>query len=62
MVIAIRFVKEGGNPQKALNIGEFGSSGIMVIVMYFLINNNVDTNAMGIFYATLIGRQHSVRD
>ena len=48
-------VKEGGSPQKALNIGEFGSSGIMVIVMYFLITNNVDTNAMGIFYATLIG-------
>ena len=48
-------VKEGGSPQKALNIGEFGSSGIMVIVMYFLINNSVDTNAMGIFYATLIG-------
>ena len=48
-------VKEGGSPQKALNIGEFGSSGIMVIVMYFLITNNIDTNAMGIFYATLIG-------
>ena len=30
-------VKEGGSPQKALNIGEFGSSGIMVVVMYFLI-------------------------
>ena len=48
-------VKEGGSPQKALNIGEFGSSGIMVIVMYLLITSNVETNAMGIFYATLIG-------
>ena len=48
-------VKEGGSLQKALNIGEFGSSGIMVIVMYFLITYTVDTNAMGIFYATLIG-------
>jgi len=48
-------LKEGGNPQKALNIGEFGSSGIMVMVMYFIITNTVDTNAMGIFYATLIG-------
>ena len=48
-------VKEGGSPQKALNIGEFGSSGIMVLVMYFIITNTVDTNAMGIFYATLIG-------
>lgn len=47
--------KEGGNPQKALNIGEFGSSGIMVIVMYFLITYTVETNAMGIFIATLIG-------
>jgi len=47
--------KEWSNPQKALNIGEFGSSGIMVIVMYFLITYTVETNAMGIFYATLIG-------
>ena len=47
--------KEGSSPQKALNIGEFGSSGIMVIVMYFLITNTVETNAMGIFNATLIG-------
>ncbi|HIB29405.1 MAG TPA: V-type H(+)-translocating pyrophosphatase, partial [Candidatus Marinimicrobia bacterium] len=47
--------KEGSSPQKALNIGEFGSSGIMVIVMYFLITSTVETNAMGIFYATLIG-------
>ena len=49
-------VKEGGSPQKALNIGEFGSSAIMVAVMYFLINNFIPaSNAMGIFYATLIG-------
>jgi len=56
-------VKEGGNPQKALNIGEFGSSAIMVAVMYFLITKFIPAepiiaNApgpMGIFYATLIG-------
>tara|TARA_Y100000994_G_scaffold172318_1_gene142038 strand:+ start:2930 stop:5068 length:2139 start_codon:yes stop_codon:yes gene_type:complete len=55
-------VKEGGNPQKALNIGEFGSSAIMVAVMYFLINQfipldsiNGGPSPMGIFYATLIG-------
>jgi len=49
-------VKEGGNPQKALNIGEFGSSAIMVAVMYFLVTSFIpETNAMGIFYATLIG-------
>jgi K(+)-stimulated pyrophosphate-energized sodium pump len=47
-------VKEGGNPQKSLNIGEFGSSGIMVIVMFFLITNNIN-DGMGIFYSTLIG-------
>ncbi|MCO6488393.1 MAG: sodium-translocating pyrophosphatase [Phaeodactylibacter sp.] len=30
-------VKEGGNPQKALNIGEFGSSIVMIILSYFII-------------------------
>ncbi|MCB9080949.1 MAG: sodium-translocating pyrophosphatase [Lewinellaceae bacterium] len=30
-------VKEGGNPQRALNIGEFGSSLVMVILSYFII-------------------------
>jgi len=49
-------VKEGGNPQKALNIGEFGSSAIMVVVMYFLITTFIPPeSAIGIFYATLIG-------
>jgi len=55
-------VKEGGSPQKALNIGEFGSSAIMVVVMYLLITNfiplesfNDTPPAMSIFYATLIG-------
>ena len=60
-------VKEGGDPQRALNIGEFGSAAIMVAVMYFLIttllpggvttigNNPQTYTAMGIFYATLIG-------
>jgi len=50
-------VKEGGNPQKGLNIGEFGSSAIMVAVMYFLITTTIaDAEvALNIFYATLIG-------
>ena len=60
-------VKEGGSPQKALNIGEFGSSALMVVVMYFLITTFLpdgvtiigedmkNFTAMGIFYATLIG-------
>jgi len=30
-------VKEGGDPQKALNMGEFVSSGIMILASYFII-------------------------
>jgi K(+)-stimulated pyrophosphate-energized sodium pump len=30
-------VKEGGNPQKALNTGEFVSSGVMIAASYFII-------------------------
>lgn len=58
-------VKEGGNPQTALNIGEFGSSGLMVFVIYFLINKMLPVSwigadgfkytASGVFYATIIG-------
>ncbi len=57
-------VKEGGDPQKALNQGEFGSAAIMVCVMFFLINSFLpDTfsqgeqsfTKMGVFYATIIG-------
>jgi len=57
-------VKEGGNPQAALNVGEFGSSILMVLLMYFIIKwmmpeswvlgDKVYT-AMGVFYATLAG-------
>jgi K(+)-stimulated pyrophosphate-energized sodium pump len=31
-------VAEGGNPQKALNMGEFVSSALMIIASYFIIN------------------------
>lgn len=57
-------VKEGGNPQKALNIGEFGATGMMVIASYFIIHNflpeswtfdGFDYTSNGIFFATLIG-------
>ncbi len=59
-------VKEGGNPQRALNIGEFGSSFIMIAVFYFIIKNylpeswgqlreGVPYTANGVFYATIIG-------
>jgi len=55
-------VKEGGNPQTALNIGEFGSAGLMVIVSYFVINimipestEGLPSGAMGVFLATISG-------
>ena len=49
-------VKEGGDPQKALNIGEFGSSAIMVAVIYFLVNLVLPaSHSMGVFWATVIG-------
>src|SRR6056297_1274383 len=55
-------VKEGGNPQTALNIGEFGSAGLMVVASYFIITalipesiDGLPMGAMGIFYATLAG-------
>ena len=58
------FVKEGGDPQKALNRGEFGSSFIMIGVIYFLIQNVLPSDfvqggetftSIGVFLATVIG-------
>ena len=57
-------VKEGGDPQKALNRGEFGSAFIMVAIIYFLIHQflpgsfqqgSITYSSMGVFYATIIG-------
>lgn len=57
-------VKEGGNPQKALNTGEFGASGIMIVASYFIITNllpetwnssDFEYTSIGVFIATLIG-------
>jgi K(+)-stimulated pyrophosphate-energized sodium pump len=63
-------VKEGGDPHKALNLGEFGSAGLMIVAFYFLITTILpDTwtysdalygiertiTAHGIFFATIIG-------
>ena len=55
-------VKEGGNPQTALNIGEFGSAGLMVVVSYFVISamipessTGLPNGATGIFLATISG-------
>jgi K(+)-stimulated pyrophosphate-energized sodium pump len=55
-------VKDGGNPQTALNIGEYGSAILMVIASYFIINvlipetvEGLPFGAMGVFGATISG-------
>ncbi|MEL6304121.1 MAG: sodium-translocating pyrophosphatase [Bacteroidota bacterium] len=57
-------VKDGGNPQTALNIGEFGSAGLMLVASYFIINGMLpeswieggkEFTAMGVFWATIAG-------
>jgi len=63
-------VKEGGDPQKALNRGEFGSSIIMIIALYFIIKYMLPDSwthedplygitytitSTGIFISTVIG-------
>ncbi len=57
-------VKEGGDPQRALDIGEFGSSGFMLVASFFLINallpetwteGGKEFSSMGVFYATISG-------
>ena len=57
-------VKDGGSPHRALNIGEFGSAGLMVIASYFVINSmlpetwiseGISYTAMGVFWATIAG-------
>lgn len=57
-------VKDGGNPQTALNIGEFGSAGLMLVASYFIINamlpeswveGGKEFTSMGVFLATIAG-------
>jgi K(+)-stimulated pyrophosphate-energized sodium pump len=63
-------VKEGGDPQKALNLGEFGSSFLMIIALYFIIDwilparwsyedplygMTYEVTSLNIFFATVIG-------
>jgi K(+)-stimulated pyrophosphate-energized sodium pump len=57
-------VKEGGDPQKALNLGEFLSAGVMLVASYFLITwmlpsewtfNGVEYTSTGVFWATIFG-------
>jgi len=57
-------VKDGGNPQTALNIGEFGSAGLMAVATYFLIQefipetfniNGAEYTSLGVFFAVIAG-------
>ncbi|MCL4119891.1 UNVERIFIED_CONTAM: hypothetical protein GTU68_002428 [Idotea baltica] len=46
-------VKDGGDPQKALNTGEFLSAAIMIAATFGIVNWIY--NSMGVFYAVVIG-------
>ncbi len=57
-------VKEGGNPQKGLNMGEFGAAGVMAVLSYFIISsmlpgewvvNGTTYTSLGIFWAVIVG-------
>ena len=62
-------VKEGGNPQRALNVGEFGAAGIMAVLSFFIIAGMLPDSfvattpivgtftytSLGVFWAVLIG-------
>ncbi|GAB5534807.1 MAG: hypothetical protein Rubg2KO_10560 [Rubricoccaceae bacterium] len=62
-------VKEGGNPQKGLNIGEFGAAGLMAVLSFFIIRAMMPESfeattpivgtftytSLGIFFAVAIG-------
>jgi K(+)-stimulated pyrophosphate-energized sodium pump len=57
-------VKEGGDPQKALNKGEFIAAAIMLAATYAIVNwmmpatwtfNDIEYNSMGVFWAVIVG-------
>lgn len=57
-------VKEGGNPQKGLNTGEFGAAFVMAVLSFFIIRwilpagwttAGVSYTSTGIFWAVVIG-------
>ncbi|MEX2400098.1 MAG: sodium-translocating pyrophosphatase [Rhodothermales bacterium] len=64
-------VKEGGNPQSALNMGEFGAAFIMAVASYFIITGMLpaewtvtgeapgaafaEYTSLGVFWAVIIG-------
>jgi K(+)-stimulated pyrophosphate-energized sodium pump len=68
--LLVRVKEEGGDPQKALNIGEFGSAILMAVIFYFLITwllpsawsyndplygREFEYTALGVYLATIIG-------
>ncbi len=57
-------VKEGGNPQKALNTGEFISAVLMLVATYFIVSwmmpevwtyRGEDYGQLGVFWAVIFG-------
>lgn len=57
-------VKEGGNPQTGLNMGEFGASAIMALLSYFIIDyflpaswtvDGFTYTSLNIFFSVIIG-------
>ncbi|WP_103663614.1 sodium-translocating pyrophosphatase [Gracilimonas amylolytica] len=57
-------VKEGGDPQKALNLGEFLSAAVMLVASFFIITwmlpetwtfNGEVYSSTGVFWATIFG-------
>ena len=59
-------VKDGGDPHKALNLGEFTAAGLMLLLTYFIIQwmlpeswavagDATRYSSMGVFYAVIIG-------
>jgi len=65
-IIGTFFVKvgEGGDPQKALNRGEFISAGLMLVATFFIVKfmlppiwsvGGVEFSSLGVFWAVLFG-------
>lgn len=57
-------VRDGGDPHRALNTGEFASSGVMIVAAYFVIgkllpekwsSGGIDYTADEVFYAIIVG-------
>ena len=58
-------VKEGGDPQKALNTGEFIAAGLLLVASFFLIkwalpatwttDTGIVITSMGVFWASILG-------